>query len=166
MKKHTAKSYPVPDLGHFLNFNLFLIIFKNNPWQTLFALGDPFGRARQRDAAASLCRATCSGAAEVPRWPAAARAPGVGQGLPHHMRQRSSLAAPPCLGRQRRVNRVRAAPFLPPPPFLPLPEPACIRRRRRPAHPQIQRFVVGIVWEIDPYILGKVLPLFNLRLST
>jgi hypothetical protein len=93
MKKHTAKSNPVPDLGHFLNFNLFLIIFKNNPWQTLFALGDPFGRARQRDAAASLCRATCSGAAEVPRWPAAARAPGVGPGLPRHPAWRGSAGS-------------------------------------------------------------------------
>jgi hypothetical protein len=31
--------------GQFFNFNLFEFIFKNNSWQTLFALGDPFGRA-------------------------------------------------------------------------------------------------------------------------
>jgi hypothetical protein len=51
----------------------FLKLFLNNPWQTLFAPGDPFGRAWRRGAAASLCRATPSGAAapghQGPRGP-------------------------------------------------------------------------------------------------
>jgi hypothetical protein len=96
---------------------------------------------------------------QVPRWPAATREADVGPGLPRHMHRRGSLAAPPRLARQRQAYRRGLAPFLPPPHFLLLPEPACIsRRRRRPAHPQIRRFVVGIVWEIDPRILRKVLP--------
>jgi hypothetical protein len=61
----------------FFNFN-FLINFKINPCKILFAPGDPFGRA------------TCSGAAGVPRWLAAAREADVGPGLPRHMHWRGS----------------------------------------------------------------------------
>jgi hypothetical protein len=60
--------------------------------------------------------------------------------------------------------QARRCPFL-----LPPPSPELVRqyrRRRQPAHPLLRRFVVGIVWEIDPCILGKVLPLFNLSFST
>jgi hypothetical protein len=125
------------------------------------------GRAWRRGAAGLLCRATCSGAAGVPRWLAVARGADVGMGLPRHMHRRGRLAAPPRMARQRQAYKRGPAPFLPPPPFLPLPEPTCISRRScRPAHPQIWRFVVGIVWEIDPRILGKALPLFSLSFST
>jgi hypothetical protein len=64
--------------GLFLILTLFKIIFKINPWKTLLAPGDPFGRAWWRGAAGLLCRATCSGAAGVPRWPAAAHRANVG----------------------------------------------------------------------------------------
>jgi hypothetical protein len=76
---------------NFLILTFFLIIFKNNPWQILYAPGDPFGRAWLRGAAASLSRATCIGAVEVPCWPAAARALGAGPGLPCHMHRRGNL---------------------------------------------------------------------------
>jgi hypothetical protein len=49
---------------NFLILTVFKINFKINPWKTLFAPAD------------SLCRATCSGAAGVPRWLAAARGAG------------------------------------------------------------------------------------------
>jgi hypothetical protein len=45
-------------------FNLFL---KITPGELFFAPDDPFGRAWRRGAAASLCRATCGGAAALPR---------------------------------------------------------------------------------------------------
>jgi hypothetical protein len=120
----------------FFNFNLFLIILKNNPWQTLYAPGDPFGRAWLPAAPHAPARQRCH--AGQPR-----RAPGVGSGLPCHMRRRDSFAAPPRLARQPRVIRART-PFLPPHPFLPLPELTCIRRhRRQPAHPKSGDFWWG-----------------------
>jgi hypothetical protein len=51
----------------FLKLIIFKFIYKNNPSRTLFTPYGPFGRASSRGAAGSLCRATCTGAAEVPR---------------------------------------------------------------------------------------------------
>jgi hypothetical protein len=104
-----------------------------------------------------------SGATLASRGPRGRRGPGPA--APHAPTRQPCRATP--LGVVVLGQQGLRGPFLLPPPFLPLPEPACIsRRRRRPAHPQIRRFVVRIVWEIDPCILEKVLPLFNLSFRT
>jgi hypothetical protein len=52
-------------MGQFFNFNFFNLFLKITPGD-FFSPGDPFGRAWQRGAAASLCRATCGGGAALP----------------------------------------------------------------------------------------------------
>jgi hypothetical protein len=100
--------------------------------QNTICTGDPFGRAWQRGVAGLLCRATCSGVAGVPCWPAVTRGADVDPGLPRHMHPRGKLATPPRLAQQRWVNRAHAAPFLPPPPLSLLSQP---RGRAAPNRP-------------------------------
>jgi hypothetical protein len=147
-ERTTAASLPLADNFSILTFfNFFLKITHDkyylHPMTSLAASG---GVARQPAFAA-------------PHWPAAAREKGVGPGLPRHPAWRGSA-------KSRGPARPPFFFFLLLPFFLSRPKlPRRRRRRRWQEHPQIRRFVVGIVWKIDPCILGRYCPYLILVLA-